>query len=434
VFSEFSDKGKEALGKAYLLTGLVPATVAVVGFLCVLLGPAVVVEKITELIGSESKVEITWTTISIVVLSFVLTVVREAVVSLFENLPGKFLSCLRDWLVARALRTRGRLKSRLAILEAEYSIVRWLIGEGKSSLFVSKAAFVMKWEEVTRLNNRAFACAYGHSDRLRISSGTPQMNAKEVRQICEGLLSLLAFLKANPESSLANSESEKWKDWASRNGAPAKSTLKWILDYKTAEIAEAWSKSIRFPDARWIKPTELGNRFSALQDYAERRYKMETSLLWERVWWVLPKEHRKEIGATRTIIESLLVLDLVFIGLAGLAASILVIKLSGINFFKPMDGGSTSQLVITLIVLIFCAFISYRLGPVPAESFVRKVESLIDLYRLPLLRAVGTQPKSVQEELDIFKELGVFWLQGVPRKNLRPIKPSAAGSDEKKDE
>ncbi|WP_322029166.1 hypothetical protein [Paraburkholderia sp. J76] len=435
MFSEFSDKGKEALGKAYFLTGLVPACVAVIGFLCVLLGPTVVIEKITELIGSESKTEITWTALSVLVVSFVLTVIREAVVSLFENVPGKPCVKLRDWLISRALRSRHRLKTQRERLEAEFTVVNWLKEKGAGPLYIPETVSAGQWEQVRRLNNWAFVCACIAADRLKDPLCVPQMSAKEVRIISSGFLALIAFHHANKDSSPAREEKEKWIDWVSIKGESADSTLAWMLDFKTGEIADAWLKLNRYPTVKWIRPTALGNRFSALQDYAEKRYRMETSVLWERVWWILPKEHRKEIGATRTILESLLTLSVVFIVLSTIAAAILATKLAGVDITRAHNDVSVLQVAITLAALIGCAISSYRLSLVPADSFVRKVESLIDIYRAALLHAVGMEPESVKEELDVLNELKHFWVDGVSRTNWRTIKAvAAAGAAQKKSE
>jgi hypothetical protein len=423
MFSELAAKGADALGKAYVLTGLLPACLLLSGLWCLYDGADSIIAETNALLAKDDAGGLTWRAIGILALSFVLMVLREAVISFFEDLPGRWLAPLRNRLIVWALLKRRRAVEDLALMEAEFSAVHWL-HDNAAERYVATEVPDLSWERALGRSGRAFTRAYRLSDGNK--RGPAAIYPKEARLIAQGLLALYAYEARHPGTYAAERELTRWRNWLANKGAASRQTLMQAWQAVQREIASVKQRASAYSDSQWIKPTRLGNLFSVLQDYAEQRYEIATSLLWEHIWWSLPDGARKEVGSTRTQIEALMMHSLVLGMLAAAAAVLALLRLdvTGIQAAPP-----AGQLAIAALIFAALAYGGYRLALVPARAFTRQVMSLIDLYRLPMLKDAGLTPKTVKEELAVFAELDDFWRDAALRAPSRAL----AAKDKDKD-
>src|SRR5262249_49255835 len=146
------------------------------------------------------------------------------------------------------------------------------------------------------------------------------------------------------------------------------------------KYTKAFLSARRFGDGPYIFPTELGNRISALDDYAQGRYCIDTAVLWDRLGWVLPKDAKAEVGDARLALETLINLALA-LALAGfLVLSVEGTKCTNIGWVG-VDCNITSAAAFVTMAFVFSYF-SYRGAVFAMEVLSTKMTALIDMYRL----------------------------------------------------
>jgi hypothetical protein len=104
-----------------------------------------------------------------------------------------------------------------------------------------------------------------------------------------------------------------------------------------------------------------------------------------------------------------------------LAAAAAVLALLRLDVTATQAAPPAGQLAIAALIFAALAYGGYRLALVPARAFTRQVMSLIDLYRLPMLKDAGLTPKTVKEELAVFAELDDFWRDATLRDPSRAL-------------
>lgn len=421
MFGQLAAKGADAFGKAFIFNGVLPALVAVLGVWLLYAGAGNIILETNELLAGKEPAALTWRAIGILGLSLVFMVLRETAVSFLEDLPGGLLKPLRSRLEVKAQLQRRFDEDCIAVREMEYSALRWLNDGETGKIFISSCVPVSSWRDAEAAAGNALARAYRNSG---LAEGGPRaVHLNDVVAIRAGLLALFAFHARNPNSKEATAALQLWQAWRSGTPIATKATLDLAIAATQREIGAMEARLARFPEPRWIKPTHLGNLFSALQDYAEKRYRISTALLWEHVWWSLPEGAKKEIGTTRMLIESIVTLSLVFGALAGVGVLFLLLKAVPAGWWDGLPHPSAWHLALASLLLAILSRGSYLLALVPGHSFMRQVMSLIDVYRLQMLKEVGLVPKTVQEELDILGELHAFWSAGMERKPTRELTP-----------
>jgi hypothetical protein len=134
-----------------------------------------------------------------------------------------------------------------------------------------------------------------------------------------------------------------------RRGWP-RAVARWCTDYWQEQVDrllrhaqdptdplfdERWSELRQFPVAAGpdgitrpvaTAPTKLGNILASYEQYPERRYGMEPSFYWERLWLSLDKDVRQEIDAAWAATDTLLYTSAAsfFVGVIYLATAILM--------------------------------------------------------------------------------------------------------------
>jgi len=89
---------------------------------------------------------------------------------------------------------------------------------------------------------------------------------------------------------------ERWQALAERcEGDPVR-----LPPREQAEYARLDVERIRLPaDPAHLMPTRVGNLLRAAEEYPQVRYGLAAGVCWPRLWFLLPKEVREEIGGAR---------------------------------------------------------------------------------------------------------------------------------------
>jgi hypothetical protein len=422
VFGQLGGKAAEALGRAYALAGLLPALLVVGGLWWVLNGSDAVTSLFADVSKGDGKT-LTLFGALLILASVGFTVGRESVVAFFERLPGKALVPLRSRMTNRALAERQAIAREITLREAEYTALSWLPGAGhpadNTQWYVSAAVPQTPWPEVKSLS--AHARTVADDVAARALESEVSMSLAEVNDIVRGILALYAHVARFPAATEHAQEIAAWSTWQSARAERSKILLR-AREHVQRELAEPTTRKRSFPEGLWIMPTRIGNMFSALDDYAQKRYGVPTYLLWQRIWWVLPENDRKEIGEARIIVEGLLCMA---VASAIVAAGALLLAACRLLACWPkcLDGPAFLIALAGLggFALLFVIF--YRLAIAAARALVDKVTSLTDLHRLPLLKALWIAPGTPRQELEYFSELKAFWIHGLPRGAWRKYSP-----------
>jgi hypothetical protein len=194
----------------------------------------------------------------------------------------------------------------------------------------------------------------------------------------------------------------------------------------------------RFPDPEWMMPTRLGNALASLDDYAESRYGLDTTALWLRLWGVLSKEERKEVADAQATVETMINLC-VALGVLALMIGIgsLVGAAGGWHWWDreipALQSAAFAAVAFSLAAMCYWGAV-FAVG-----TYAEHVIRCIDLHRLKLFGTMGFKlPKNVEKERDSLKQLGKFFNDGASLpahwRLVEPAKELAqpAESEEKK--
>lgn len=162
-------------------------------------------------------------------------------------------------------------------------------------------------------------------------------------------------------------------------------------------------------DERWLKPTRLGNLSSALDDYCERRYGLSTSALWLRLWSILSDTERADVAASQLAVEGMANQTAAFLLLcAGIAATAASAAIQG--YAVGAVPGLEWRSVGFLLGYAGLAVGAYRSCVFAFGAVGERVMRLVDLHRLRLIATLGyPSPKSVADELRTFAMLRKFF-------------------------
>jgi hypothetical protein len=249
------------------------------------------------------------------------------------------------------------------------------------------------------------------------TSGVAEPTRRELDCICSALLELRC-LAANPvRLTKAREETAAWRSFL-RTVPEAVPFLVRMRRAVTRELDIAFLRLRRFPDEQWMQPTALGNRLAALDDYAGKRYGIDTSTMLTRVMGVASADERSEIADAQLRVEVLVLL----------AAALLLLAAAIVGAWwraEPIRPYRVDWRTIgTILALVTTSTLSYRAAITAFGAVQERVERLVDLRRLDVLSALGYQaPETVAEEKQQFEELHRFFTMATPRAADRKLKP-----------
>jgi hypothetical protein len=154
----------------------------------------------------------------------------------------------------------------------------------------------------------------------------------------------------------------------------------------------------RYPPAREVLPTRLGNVLRAAERYPEQRYGAEMILIWPRLYQVLPRDAIDDVEGARSSMEFLLVLSLWFTAFATTAPLAVVLA-----------KGAPLVAVICFVIGAGGAYAAYLSAVVAAVEYGEQLRSIFDVYRLDLLRRLNLPAlHDITEERQQWQALGAL--------------------------
>jgi hypothetical protein len=423
-------KVTSSLGKTYVFSGLLPA-----GLLLLALGSYYTSLSALSQFGQEQLSSanawksIAWFGAIWIALGFIFYAVRAWFFGLFETIPTSRLGRL---LLFRRLAKRERVRRNLEELEWRSTALKWLrefkldraqIGEIPSWLLRSSSN-----QEKLIADSRAGREILTNIDRS--VGDVINIRVRHADAIAAGIFALYRLAKSRRSNEIEAAISNEIEGWRfALAGDEGKQVADFVWDDIRRMVDRAFGDREKYGKGQYVFPTALGDLIAALDDYAQDRYGIDTTTIWDRLWWVLPKDVKSDVSDARLALETLTNL------IVSLVLTIGMILLSQVVScgFKSSTLGACEPLrsvgwVVSGGVL---AWMAYSGACFAMEVLASKMVSLIDTYRLPALAQLGFAPKTVGQELEMLRQLKDFFTQA---KKLDPSLELSSPKSEAKGE
>jgi hypothetical protein len=406
VFSVLFAEFKGVFGKAYLLAGLLPATLLYFGCSWFVVGGSLTIVFRDFFAESDLK-SATLLAIGaqILFIAFALFAARTFLLKYVQTLrPG--CARLRRYLIRRQLAHRARVQHDRVNLEVRYNSVLWLLGARQQvrpsqlppGYVVPAPAYAVA---CSREALRACSRLAPHGFDL-----PAQPQREEVSIIVAGAVAMYACASQDHAAL-----SGPLADWSTVLQRPlARALLQAVRDDIHRDLETVHSSEEGFPDPRWVGPTTLGTQSAVLDDYAKSRYGMHSSTMLTRLLIVLAPEERAALADSRLSVEVLVNLSVAMLLTSGFVA-LQHLKLFAATLFVGLDWSGRAFAFLSLPLGL--AWIFYWAAVFAFDSFAEKVTRLIDTNRLALLEKLGFErPERVSEEQALWTELAKFFDYG----------------------
>lgn len=409
---------EELFGRTFLLTGLLPAAV-------VLIGNALAQRRdITDWFGSEGE-QALMGGVLLFGLALIFYAVHRPLFNLLQDLPGPLLGWLRLYLYRHQEWKFENLNREYQRHFGELAATNWF----EEDKFEPREESARNWERHPRvakvLKNSviartiAKAAAKGSDDQKprREKSDLSLLTLKDIRRIVIGLYHLDLSIRTVKKKEKLIEELENWKTDVEANPQMAK-VLERISGYVIRSINEKYRiLNNRYPPhGSLLRPTAIGNKIAALDTYAEDRYGIESGLLWTRLWGVLDDEQRKPVAAAQ-----LSVFMLVNLSMACLVLVLLVLFGEVEDFFRFLWGADLKtdwNVVFVVAGGVFALMLFYAMAVASMDTVIEQYIRLIDLHRGKLIKQLGfAPPVSPTRERALFSELSKFYKNGTSMKH-----------------
>lgn len=443
---------KGVFGKSYLLAGVLPAGLILIVWKWFTLGLSGLSSFIKNLFNLDKGFIETSSLFILCLLGIglIFFAARKLFLSFFQTLPSDILFPLKYFLIKLKLKKSRRLLREKDALLRQYTALRWYEKDFASHTYESYGLEVINIETVIAKSEEA------RKQVMFCYEQTPDyLSKKELNNITDGLCKLYNFYptyskttnekekdKENKKKSKKEKEKEieienkkylnelnEWKKLV--NDKRAKKILKLSGIYIYYKYLNILQKIKTKPeDDRWLQPTDLGNYSAALDDYASKRYGIDTNTLWSRLFGILSAEEKKEVVNAQLSIETL-----INISVTGVFFCLLILVTA--NYNTPSINWRKIEFFISSLII---SIIAYQSTIYSFQSLTEKVMRLIDLNRLKLLVSLGYEsPKTISEEIKAFEELKLFFVHAIPRDSSRKLQevkysPEKSGAEEKKEE
>jgi hypothetical protein len=144
-----------------------------------------------------------------------------------------------------------------------------------------------------------------------------------------------------------------------------------------------------------IRATQLGNVIASYNQYAAKRYEIETSVFWPRLRKVISSEYNAIVQEPRILLDFALTMS----SLALVYAAVALLLGPWVWFSYGYWIGAAAGAACV-------AYFFYRVSVSAATQFGELIRASFDLFRLDLLSGLGRpRPASFQEELGYWREL-----------------------------
>lgn len=166
-------------------------------------------------------------------------------------------------------------------------------------------------------------------------------------------------------------------------------------DWAPRTIDPGFAVRLRYPTARPLRPTALGNVHAALEDRVSERYGIDLPVLWPRIAGLLAEGDRERVAAAAGRA------DAAAFGAAGWAMAAIGAIVAAVGYHD-----ASWVLVVVAVGAVWLGLGAYVRAMDRAIAHGQLVEAAADLYRLPLLDAVGwRRPLGDEDERTLFRAL-----------------------------
>lgn len=413
------DQIKGVIGKTYVVAGLIPAAVIVLGWRWFQQGKDEPRRWVALLLNKPEDASIEAVSLLVVVagLGLFFFTARRLLLHLFQSLPGRLLAPMRKVLLGRQRKLWHQANQDRQISLWNYTLLRWPSRSFEKPKYVPSFIEPKDLKATIEASKKARVVVAGLASPG--GSVTRVSTAEEIDTITAGLGLLYSHYREAANSQDCEAEIKEWAALTSQSRA--RSVFEEAGDEVSRRLLDARRRSRMFPgNERWIQPTALGNLVAALDDYAESRYNIDTATLWTRLWGTLSPEERSEVSDSQLSVETFTNLSVALACLA-LAMAVAAIREGHHQVLvgaSPYDGRMLRFVLVTPAL----AWVSYRSAVYAFGALSEKVIRLVDLKRLAVIRALGFKsPATVGEEKELFRGLRGFFTQGTPLDEKREL-------------
>jgi hypothetical protein len=444
VFTSLLGEIKGVFGKEYFLAGLLPAGVFMFAWhwFADRRSANSVVGDIERLLAGDTVAELGAAALAAMALALILFAARSWTTRFFETLPGGLLRPLRVHLLRRQWSAYANAKMAQQVQLHLYSVVEKWTGDEEFAAGQKLPTFekrLVSPQDTRRLSN------LGLQEFLDVVNGVPAFlkrwrrapakmrrtqsavrppTATEAKHIIGGLRALFAAVQKDGVAPWQR-EVDHWRKVVrSPRGSVV---INVIRDHVHRTWVDTRRVMERFPaESKWIGPTRLGTRAAALDDYAEKRYGVDTSMLMTRLAGVLEDADRQGLSDARLSVEVLINLAVAMAAVAGVvlleAIRAIVISIAQLDF-APLRFDLRAAAFLVLAIVFSVVF--YRAAFHAYSRLAERVTRIVDLYRLKLIKGLGLPiPQDMDEEQRLWSQLKDFFWNGTP---LRPPPPLKLG-------
>jgi hypothetical protein len=413
MFETLFGKVSGLLARSFAASGLLPASALVLVLSLYFLEADKIADNVVALFKTPSQkaADMFWLLLSWVVLAALFFAARGWVAGLCQDVPWP--RRLRDKLVRRQERLREALLREIRKIQMRLTALRWITldeplppeygteffrGESEQELIQRSAS------ARARLEQETLSDAESVSDEL-------------AQAVTHGVEAAYALGLITASKNDWRNHQATWKALI-EDGSRRQLVDRLHLDGERELVRLYLDQRKRFPDKKWIRPTAMGNRIEALEEYAADRYGIETSTLWTRLWWVLKPEERESVAYSKLAVETFFNLAVAF-GAAALCIAVSTSWEASVALYNYAAAASAGlsvnwKAVTFIFVCAMLAALSHR-AVSPAVDVLRdKTVGLVEVRRLALLRELGFRPRTVAEELMLWRKLKLFYVQANP--------------------
>jgi hypothetical protein len=424
---------------AFLLAGLLPASLLIGAVGWYQDGRPAIIDAVGRLAHLK---DLSHQTLILLSVALAFYGARSYLLAFLQTLPSPPLPRgLRHLLLRRQIMQARVARRRVVALEAQLALYYWTglcddkdAPEDEACAYIDKnLAFLEapappRWllatphpltptvREASRKARDTLASLASWTDTI----AEPSRSAREC--VADALLQL-RFLTANPNVRRgASEEVNVWRSFLLSTPEALPILVRFRRSIRR-ELNDAYLRSRRFPDEQWIQPTRIGNRLAALDDYASKRYGIDTSTLLIRIWGVTTAEEQKDVADAQLSVETFLTVAAAFLVLA---SSVIVIWWRR-ELIQPyvIDW----RTIGTILGATLLSIASYRASVTAFGAVEERILRLVDFKRLAVLEAFGyAAPETVAEERNQLEELRAFFTMGQARSAERRLKPTTTSA------
>lgn len=391
---------KEAVGKAFLFSGLLPATAFLVAW------EAMHRRGFAERFFTEDAFAFDKAANALVAvfgLGLFLFASRSLLLFVLQALPGPLLAPLRSALIRLKLRARGAAWSELERAEALRTAESWLAAGAADMPFVAP--------QLTPLRNLKKIKAL----REKLGESPAELRPGGVTTVEDALCDLLIIGKKDPERQLYEEELGHWRKWYEKLDQAVPGGLEGSTKRRRKR---AWTNFHRFPDPAHIPATWLGIKAVKLNDYTDERYGISLSTLWPRLSLLLKEGESKGLADARLAVETLVNLSFSAVALA--------LVLVADNLWVARWSAKPQELDVqfaSVVVMLLGASVLFYMGSVFAfGGLADRWCSIADLHCRRFVTHFFPAPKSLLEQHIVLDQLERFYVQGDAKIKTKKLK------------